>query len=428
MSGGVLPAAAITGIGVITPVGRGAACLFDALCTCRSGLRRPPSGHPVAQTLEVAGIAPHIEPGEILSPKDGVWVDRFVLLALAAADDALTDAQLVVGRDADPFRVAVVVSTGGAGLETYEAQALARRARGPAAVSPYYLPGMLPNMAAARIAIKHGIRGYSSAIATACAAGAQAVADALRLIRAGEADVVICGGSDAPLHPTVAQGFANARALAHDWDDPAAASRPFDSQRNGFVLSEGAGILVLERAAHADARGAGGYADVIGAGVTTDAYHPTTPRPDGAGAVGSMRRALADAGISARDVGYINAHGTGTRLGDLAEARAIREAFEGHSPAVSSTKAVTGHLLGAAGVVEAAATAASIASGVLPPTRNLDDPDPRCDLDHIRKSIRLTETRAAMSNSFALGGHNVSLLIGGPSTRVRRLFTGGPTS
>jgi len=412
----------ITGIGVVTPAGRGARSLFDALCTCRSGLRRPPDGHPVAETLEVAGIAPHIEPGEVMSPKDGIWVDRFVLLALAAAEDALTDAQLVVGRDADPLRVAVVVSTGGAGLETYEAQARARMQRGPAAVSPYYLPGMLPNMAAARIAIKHGIRGYSSAIATACSAGAQAIADALRLIRTGEADVVICGGSDAPLHPTVALGFANARALAHGWDDPAAASRPFDSQRNGFVLGEGAGILVVERATHGDARGASGYADVIGAGVTTDAYHPTTPRPDGAGAAEAMRRALADAGISARDVNYINAHGTSTKLGDLAEARAIQEAFGGQSPAVSSTKAVTGHLLGAAGAVEAAATAAAIASGILPPTHNLDDPDPRCELDHIRKSIRLTEVRAGMSNSFAFGGHNVSLVLGRPSTRLKRLF------
>jgi 3-oxoacyl-[acyl-carrier-protein] synthase II len=415
------PEAVITGIGLVTPVGRGVKEFFSALCASRSGLRRPPEGHPVAQTLDVAGIAPHIEVGEVVSGRDGVWVDRFVLLALAAAQDALADARLVVGRDVDPLRAAVVVSTGGAGLETYEAQARARGERGPAGVSPHYLPGMLPNMAAARIAVQHGIRGYSSAIATACSAGAQAVADALRLIRAGEADVVVCGGSDAPLHPTVALGFANARALAHGWDDPEAASRPFDRDRNGFVLGEGAGILVVERAAHADARGIGGYANVLGRGLTTDAYHLTKPRPDGAGAIEAMRRSLADAEISARDVGYLNAHGTGTRVGDVAEARAIQQVFGHGSPAVSSAKAVTGHLLGAAGVVEVAATAAAIASGILPPTHNLDNPDPSCELDHVRKSIRLTEVSAGMSNSFAFGGHNVSLVLGRPTTRLTRL-------
>lgn len=415
------PEAVITGIGLVTPAGRGVKQFFSALCTGRSGLRRPPEGHPVAGTLDVAGIAPPIAAREVITGRDGVWVDRFVLLALAAAADALADAQLVVGRDVDPLRAAVVVSTGGAGLETYEAQARARADRGPAGVSAYYLPGMLANMAAARIAVQHGIRGYSSAIATACSAGAQAVADALRLIRAGEADVVVCGGSDAPLHPTVALGFANARALAHGWDDPEAASRPFDRERNGFVLGEGGGILVVERAAHADARGASGYASVLGRGLTTDAYHLTKPRPDGSGAIEAMRRALTDAGLTPRDVSYVNAHGTGTKVGDAAEALAIQQVFGQHSPAVSSTKAITGHLLGAAGVVEVAATAVTIASGIIPPTYNLDNPDPSCELDHVRKSIRLTEVGAAISNSFAFGGHNVSLVLGMPGTRLTRL-------
>ncbi|KJS52186.1 beta-ketoacyl synthase, partial [Streptomyces rubellomurinus subsp. indigoferus] len=211
------------------------------------------------------------------------------------------------------------------------------------------LPGMLANMATARIAIKHGIRGYSSAVVTACAAGAQAVAEGLRLIRAGDADVVVCGGSESSLHPTIAATFANARALAQGWDDPELASRPFDARRNGFVLGEGSAVLVLERAGHADARGAAGYADVIGWGASTDAHHPTMPRPDGAGAADAMRAAIADAGLRPGDIGYLNAHGTGTRLGDAAEAAAVRSVFGAQGPAVSSTKSATGHLLGAAG-------------------------------------------------------------------------------
>ncbi|MGQ0840033.1 beta-ketoacyl-[acyl-carrier-protein] synthase family protein [Actinokineospora sp.] len=421
MSGASRPHAVVTGIGLTTPLGDGVSEFFDALCTGRSGLRRPPRNHPVASTVEVAGIARPIEAAEFVSPRDGLHVDRYVLLAMSAASDALIDAKLVVGQDVDARRVAVVVSTGGAGLETYERQALARHDRGRAAISPYYLPGMLPNMAAARIAIAHGIRGVSSSIATACAAGAQAVAEALRIIRAGEADVVVCGGSDAPLHPTVALGFANARALATGWDDdPAAASRPFDRRRNGFVLAEGAGILVVERREHANARGVIGYADLIGWGGSTDAHHPTTPRPDGEGAAECMRRALMDAGIAPRHVDYINAHGTSTKLGDVAETRAIHTVFGAHAPAVSSTKSVTGHMLGGAGAIEAAATAIAIAAGELPPTHNLTDPDPACDLNHIRDKARRADVSIAMSNSFGFGGHNISLLFGRSQTRTER--------
>jgi len=278
----------------------------------------------------------------------------------------------------------------------------------------------LPNMGTARIAIKHGIMGYTSSIGTACAAGAQSIGEGIRLLRTGEADVVVCGCSEAPLFPTLVDTFGNARALARNWADPTAASRPFDKRRNGLVLSEGAGVFILERAAHADARGAAGYASLLGWGMTTDAHHPTTPRPDGAGAAECMRRALADAGLHGRDIGYLNAHGTSTKLGDLAESLAIRAVFGDDAPPVSSCKAVTGHMLGASGVFEAAATVVAMLRGLLPPTHNLDDPDPACELDHIRKAPRQQVVDHAVSNSFGFGGHNVSLVFGRPTTRATR--------
>jgi 3-oxoacyl-[acyl-carrier-protein] synthase II len=412
-------AAVVTGIGLVTPVGRKPAEFFEALVAGRSGVIAVPPGHPAHGWLEAAGIAPTIDGREVLPPTETRCVDRFVLLALAAADDALADAGITVGADVDPRRVAVVLATGGGGLETFEQQSHRRLERGRPGVSPYLLPGMLSNMATARVAIKHGIRGYSSAIVTACAAGAQAVAEGLRLIRAGDADVVVCGGSESSLHPTIAAAFTNARALSSGWSDPGQASRPFDARRNGFVLGEGSAVLVLERAGHATARAAAGYADLVGWGASTDAHHPTMPRPDGAGAADSMQAALANAGLAAADIGYVNAHGTGTRLGDTAETHALHTVFGADQPAVSSTKGSTGHLLGAAGAVEAAVSALAVARGVLPPTVNLDDPDPACDLDHVRGAARRVPVRAALSNSFAFGGHNISLIFAPPSVRAR---------
>ncbi len=410
--------AVITGIGLVTPVGSSPADVFDALCTGRSGLQKPAGDHPLAGVAEVAGIGPEIDATTVLPAVEARTVDRYVIMALTAAGSALADAGLVVGRDVDPYRTGVIVS-GVGGLATLEKNVLARARRGRVGVSPHMLAGMLPGMGAAYIAIKHGIQGYSASIATACAAGAQSIGEGLRLIRSGEADVVVCGASEAHLFPTLADTFGNAWALARGWADPTAASRPFDRRRNGFVLSEGAGVLVLESPAHADARGAAGYGDVVGWGATTDAYHPTTPRPDGSGAAECMRRALSDAGIAGSDVGYLNAHGTGTKLGDAGEARAIRMAF-GDSPPVSSTKGLTGHMLGASGAVEAAVTVGAMIRGVLPPTYNLDDPDPVCDLDHVREKPRSAAIDYALSNSFGFGGHNVGLVFGRPSTRKVR--------
>jgi 3-oxoacyl-[acyl-carrier-protein] synthase II len=410
----------VTGIGLFTPIGTTLDEVFEALCTGRSGLRRPPDEHPVHGSLEVAGLAPDADARSVLPGTEARTVDKNIVMALIAADAAMADAQLVAGRDVDPGRVATVIN-GTGGLATLSEQVLLRDRKGRLGVSPYLLPGILPNMSAARVAIRHGLRGYSTSHSTACAAGAQAIAEAVRLIRAGAADVVVCGCSEAPLFPTLADTFGNARALARGWaDEPAGASRPFDKRRNGLVLSEGAGILVVERSDFAAARGVAGYADVLGWGATSDAYHPTTPRPDGSGAAACMTAALLDAGVEPADIGYLNAHGTGTKLGDVAEATAIRLAFGTHSPPVSSSKAVTGHLLGASGVLEATACIAALRHGLLPPTHNLDDPDPACELDHIRAAPRQSTTGAMLSNSFGFGGHNVSVVLGSPSTPRRR--------
>ncbi|NUR58743.1 MAG: beta-ketoacyl-[acyl-carrier-protein] synthase family protein [Catenulispora sp.] len=411
------PEVVVTGMGMVTPVGTGAAEVHAAMCEGRSGLRRPPEGHPVGEALEVGGFGPPLDAAGMLPPTEARVVDRYIVLALHAAAAALADADLVVGRDVDPYRAAVILS-GTGGLATLEAQVVLRTAKGRLGVSPYLLPGMLPNMGAARIAIQYGIRGYVSSSGTACAAGGQAIGEALRLLRGGEADVVVAGCSEAPLFPTLADTFGNARALARGWaEDPAGASRPFDRRRNGLVLGEGAGVFVLERKDFADARGAAAHADVLGWGVTNDAHHPTTPRPDGEGAREAMRLALRDSGLAPADIGYLNAHGTSTKLGDAAEALAIRTLFGSGQPPVSSTKAVTGHMLGASGVVESAVSIRALTGGQLPPTHNLDDPDPDCDLDHIRKGPRAARIDHVMSNSFGFGGHNVSVVYGRPGTR-----------
>jgi 3-oxoacyl-[acyl-carrier-protein] synthase II len=404
---------AVTGVGLVSPVGTDPAEVFDATCTGRSGLVRPPAEHPLYGLMDVAAFSPAIDPVSVLPATEARFVDRSIVMALRAAEDALADAGIEVGRDVDPHRIAVVVS-GVGGLALFEEQANLQASKGRLGVSPYLLPGVLPNMGAARIAIKFGIRGFTSSVGTACAAGAQSVGEALRILRADEADVVLAGCSEAPLFPTFVAAFGNARALAHGWAEPADASRPFDRRRNGLALGEGAGVLVLERAEHARARGARRYADVLGWGATNDAYHPTTPRPDGTAAAECMRRALRDAEVSATDIGYVNAHGTSTKAGDAAELLALGQVYDGGTPPVSSTKGVTGHLLGASGVIEAAICMLALQRGLLPPTHNLEDPSPDSEADHISKEPRQVPVRAVLSNSFGFGGHNVSLVFGNP--------------
>ncbi|HET9143124.1 beta-ketoacyl-[acyl-carrier-protein] synthase family protein [Actinophytocola sp.] len=402
---------AVTGIGLVSAVGGAVTEVFDAVCEGRSGLVRPPADHALHGVVDVAAIGPAIDPESVIPAKDARIVDRSIVLAVRAAGDALADAGIEVGRDVDPYRVAVVLS-GVGGLGTLAGQAVERSRRGRLGVSPFMLPGTLPNMAAARIAIRFGVRGYTSSVGTACAAGGQSVGEAMRILRAGDADVVVCGCTEAPLFPTFADAFGNALALARGWSDPTVASRPFDRRRNGLVLGEGAGVFVVERPGFARARGARVHAEVLGWAATSDAYHPTTPRPDGSSAAESMRLALRDAGLSTGDIGYLNAHGTSTKAGDAAEAKAIRSVFGDGMPPVSSTKGVTGHLLGVSGMVEAAISIMVLRNGLLPPTYNLDDPDPACDLNHVRKEPLPARVGAVMSNSFGFGGHNVSLILG----------------
>ncbi|MFG1738616.1 beta-ketoacyl-[acyl-carrier-protein] synthase family protein [Micromonospora chalcea] len=404
----------VTGIGLVSPVGATVAEVFDAVCDGRSGLTRPPADHPLHGVVDVAAFAPAIDPATVLPGPESRVVDRSIVMVLRAAEDALADAGLRIGHDVDSYRVAAVVS-GVGGLSTLEEQVLQRAGRGRFGVSPYMLPGTLPNMGAARIAIKFGIHGYTSSIGTACAAGAQSIGEALRILRAGDADVVLAGCAEAPLFPTFADAFGNARALAHGWADPTAASRPFDRRRNGLVLGEGAGVFVLERAAHAAARGARRHADVLGWGATNDAHHPTTPRPDGAGAARCMRLAVRDAGLAPGDIGYVNAHGTSTRAGDAAELAALADVYGAHPPPLSSTKGVTGHMLGVSGVIEAAIGVEALRRGLLPPTHNLDEPERDGEVDHIRERARATAVDAVLSNSFGFGGHNVSLVLARPA-------------
>jgi len=402
---------AVTGIGLVSPAGTVVEEVFDAVCAGRSAVVRPPEGHALHGVLDAAAIGPAIDPESVIPPREARVVDRSIVMAVRAAGDALADAGIEVGRDVDPYRVAVVLS-GVGGLGTLAEQAVERSRRGRLGVSPFMLPGVLPNMAAARVAIKYGIRGYTSSSGTACAAGGQSIGEAVRLLRSGEADVVVCGCTEAPLFPTFADAFGNALALARGWSDPTAASRPFDKRRNGLVLGEGAGVLVLERSEFARARGATAHARVLGWGATSDAYHPTAPRPDGSSAARSMRVALRDAGLSTGDIGYLNAHGTGTKAGDAAETMAIRDVYGDAMPPVSSTKGVTGHMLGASGVVEAAIGILALREGLLPPTHNLDDPDQACELNHIVGKPLAAEVDAVMSNSFGFGGHNVSVIFG----------------
>ncbi|MFD6260300.1 beta-ketoacyl-[acyl-carrier-protein] synthase family protein [Micromonospora chalcea] len=404
----------VTGIGLVSPVGATVAEVFDAVCDGRSGLTRPPADHPLHGVVDVAAFAPAIDPATVLPGPESRVVDRSIVMVLRAAEDALADAGLRIGHDVDSYRVAAVVS-GVGGLSTLEEQVLQRAGRGRFGVSPYMLPGTLPNMGAARIAIKFGIHGYTSSIGTACAAGAQSIGEALRILRAGDADVVLAGCAEAPLFPTFADAFGNARALARGWADPTAASRPFDRRRNGLVLGEGAGVFVLERAAHAAARGARRHADVLGWGATNDAHHPTTPRPDGAGAARCMRLAVRDAGLAPADIGYVNAHGTSTRAGDAAELAALADVYGAYPPPLSSTKGVTGHMLGVSGVIEAAIGVEALRRGLLPPTHNLDEPERDGEVDHIRERARATAVDAVLSNSFGFGGHNVSLVLARPT-------------
>jgi 3-oxoacyl-[acyl-carrier-protein] synthase II len=402
----------VTGIGPVTPVGTGIEPFWSALTEGRSGVGKLEAFDASAYASRIAAQVHDFRVEDYMEPSAARRMERFAQMAVAAARLALGDASLDLDT-MDRTRVGCVLGTGIGGIGAFEEQVRVLAERGPSRISPRLVAMMIPNMAAGQVAIQLGITGPNDCTVTACAASGHAIARAVDLIRAGRADVVLAGGAESAITPLTVAGFCAARALSTRNDDPEAASRPFDSGRDGFVVGEGSTVLVLEERDAAIARGARIYAEIAGYGLSSDAHHETAPDPDGIGGAAAMKAALDDARINPEEIGYINAHGTSTSLGDIAETKAIHAVFGEHarSLAVSSTKSMTGHLLGAAGATEAAATALAIDRGVLPATINLTDSDPECDLVYVPLVARETRVRAAITNSFGFGGHNVSIVV-----------------
>ena len=404
----------VTGLGCVTPVGSSVEASWSALLAGDSGVGPiesfDTSGFPVRIA---ASVSAPIDVGDI-SPKEARRLDRFVLLALAAAREALRDAKLdPLPEQVDPERVGVNIGSGIGGLSTLLENHRSLLDDGPRRISPFLIPMTISNMASGYVSIRYGLRGPNLCHVSACATGAHAVGESLRMIQRGDADVVLAGGTEAPILPLAVGGFAAMRALSVRNDEPGRASRPFDLDRDGFVMAEGAGTLVLESLEHALARGATIRGEVRGYAATADAMHLAAPAEDATGARRCIELALADAGAAPTDVGYVNAHATGTPAGDETEARALRDVFGAHADRlpVSATKSATGHLLGAAGAVEAIFTLRALETGMLPPTLNLERPDPACALDHVAHEPRAAQVRLALSNSFGFGGTNAALLL-----------------
>jgi 3-oxoacyl-[acyl-carrier-protein] synthase II len=399
----------VTGIGAVSPLGLTVASTWEGLVAGRSGVgpvtRFDPDGYPVRIAAEVPGF----EPEAWFGRRRARHLDRVTQLALVATAEALETAKLDVG--ADPERVGVVFGTGIGGIRSLEEGLAVLNERGPDWVSPYTLPMMIPNMVAGEIALEWGIRGHSSCPVTACSASATAIGEALDVIRAGRADAVVCGGSEAPITCVAVAGFAAMKALSTRNNEPSRASRPFDAGRDGFVLGEGSAALVLEEFDSARRRGAPVLAEVVGYAATTDAHHITQPHPQGDGAVRAMRGACQDAGAPPGSIGYINAHGTSTPANDRIETLALKQVFGEIVPPVSSTKSMTGHTLGAAGALEAMVSVQALSHQIVPPTINLEQPDPECDLDYVPNQARPAAFDTVMTNSFGFGGHNVSLIF-----------------
>jgi 3-oxoacyl-[acyl-carrier-protein] synthase II len=398
----------VTGLGAVTPVGHSAAETWQALVAGRSGVARITLFDPGALPVQIAAEVKGFDPTPYVDAKAASRLERFTQFALAAAAQALADAGVTVD-EGNADRIGVVMNTGGGGVGLVERETQLMLERGPRRVSPLFVPMMMPNIGACQVSISLGLRGPAVTSTAACAAGVQAVVDAVRLIRDGDADVLVAGGSEAALTPLAFAGMANMRALSRRNDEPERASRPFDTDRDGFVFGEGAVALVLERRAHAEARGARIYARVLGGALTADAHHITAPDPEGRGAARALARALAHAGLAPADIDYVCAHATSTPVGDVAEARAIRAVFGAHADrlAVSSPKAMVGHLMGAAGALSAMVAVKAIHEGVVPPTINLDRQDPEVRLDCVPHTARRLPVRAAIANGFGFGGQNI---------------------
>ncbi|MBE2179127.1 MAG: beta-ketoacyl-ACP synthase II [Chthoniobacterales bacterium] len=404
----------ITGIGVVSPVGNDLQTFWESLKSGRSGIRRFTAFDSEKFDCKIAGEVTGFEAAPFYkTPKDVKRTDRYTQLAVAATKMSLEDSGLdldAIDRD----RAGVMIGSGVGGLATMEEQVAKTLTRGPDRTSPFMIAMMISNMASGFVSMEHGLRGPNMAIVTACATANHCMGEAWRIIKFGDADVMLTGGSEACIVPVGMAGFSAMRAMSVRNDEPEKASRPFDKDRDGFVMGEGAGVLILEEYEHAKKRGAKIYCEVVGYGLTADAYHMTAPSPEGEGAARCMRMALNHAKLNPEDVDYINAHGTSTPIGDACETKAVKAAFGAHAHnglLVSSTKSMTGHLLGAAGAVEMAACVMAMQDGIVPPTINLDNPDPECDLDYVPNKAREHKVRVAISNSFGFGGHNSSVLI-----------------
>lgn len=404
---------AITGLGIVSPIGNTVPEAWNNAIAGKSGITQITRFDASDFSSRIAGEVKGFEVTEYLSAKEARRMDVFIQYGMAAAIQAVRDAGIddVSGFDAE--RIGVNIGSGIGGLPMIENTDAAYHAGGPRKISPFFIPSTIINMVAGNLSIMFGYKGPNLAIVTACTTATHCIGNSARIIEHGDADIMICGGAESSITPLTVGGFASARALSSNNDDPAAASRPWDLKRDGFVLGEGAGILVLEEMEHARKRGAKIYAELAGFGMSADAYHMTAPSEDGEGAARCMRNALSDAQLNPEDVHYINAHGTSTPLGDIAETVAVRRCFGSHAKnlAISSTKSMTGHLLGAAGGVEAIFSTLAIFHQIAPPTINLSDPDPECDLDYVPNNAREMEIDAALSNSFGFGGTNGTLVF-----------------
>ena len=403
----------ISGMGVISPVGNDLESFWESLKAGRSGITRYKAFDSEKFDSKIAGEVRDFEPTRYFkTPKDVKRTDRYTQLAVAAARMGLDDSGLdLASTDLD--RAGVMIGSGVGGLQTMEDQVTKMALKGPDRTSPFMIPMMISNMASGFISMEHGLRGPNMAIVTACATANHCMGEAWRIIKFGDADVMLTGGSEACIVPVGIAGFCAMRALSTRNDEPERASRPFDKDRDGFVMGEGAGVIILEEYEHAKKRGAKIYCELAGYGLTADAYHMSAPLPGGEGASRCMGMAMKHAKVNPGDVDYINAHGTSTPVGDICETKAVKHAFGEHAKGllVSSTKSMTGHLLGAAGAVEMAASVLAMRDGIVPPTINLDNPDPECDLDYVPHRAREKKVKVAISNSFGFGGHNSSVVI-----------------
>ncbi|MDY7039274.1 MAG: beta-ketoacyl-ACP synthase II [Chloroflexota bacterium] len=400
----------VTGLGAVTPVGNDVPSTWDALVEGRSGVGPITCFDASEFSTRIGAEVKDFDPATLFGHREARRMDRFTQFALAAAEEALRDAELSAD-EVDNGRIGVIIGTGIGGVATLLEQDKVLRTRGTRRVSPFTVPMIMPNAAAAQVAITYGFTGPNFSVISACATGTNAIGEAAAIIHRGDAEVIICGGGEAPLVPVAIAGFCSMGALSSRNDEPKRASRPFDAERDGFVPGEGGGILILESREHAEGRGARIYAEVIGYGMTSDAAHITAPDEEGRGAAEAMRLALSSAGLNPEEVDYINAHGTSTALNDKTETRAIRTVFGKHADrlAVSSSKSMIGHLMGAAGAVESIATIKALETGVVHPTINYEHPDPECDLDYVPNQARRINPRVALSNSFGFGGHNACL-------------------